>query len=186
MKGERWQKPGFVYILSSPKKPGLLKIGSSLNPWNRRTGVQDACDVMHDVVANDQQPFLHYRQVEKPVRTELSNFNERLYCQSCMQTHREPFRIDEETAKGIVRRWVTYVHREPYQRSTGQLKPFWNNRIDAVALSSNHGQYDDHDARHDRWQNIVNVGWHDWVEHWVLGELARNFWHFTSTHRWQV
>jgi len=78
------------------------------------------------------------------------------------------------------------VCREPYQRSTGQLKPFWNNRIDAVALSSNHEQHDDHDARHDRWQNFVNVGWLDWVEHWVLGELARNLWHFMSSHRWQV
>ncbi|KAF2836075.1 hypothetical protein M501DRAFT_283202 [Patellaria atrata CBS 101060] len=175
---------GRIYILSSPQRPGLLKIGHSSNIHTRKKQLSDICKINVEEIPYGPQDGAtpYFRRVERLVHTDLHNSQRRFHCPSprCKRNgntdtgilHQEWFAVDKNTAVRTVRRWLAFTQRDPYD-DHGELKRFWVNKISRMPGPGIEEKAGDHALRAARWDGEINPSLGDWVvvfctEAWMM------------------
>ncbi|PQE23713.1 hypothetical protein CJF32_00009153 [Rutstroemia sp. NJR-2017a WRK4] len=160
-------KGGFVYAIHCPHDPSsYLKIGKThkvpetrLKEWSK-----DCC--IHLVPVPDPSPassspcgkdaFLSYGLVESIIQQEFHNQRKRHVCKRHKHKHNEWFDISSETAYHSINRWRTWlVVEQPFEKSTGKLKPYWQWKVDN--LNKNYSTLD--------WDVWTQPSYWDWWEY---------------------
>jgi hypothetical protein len=135
-------KGGFVYVMHCPDDASsYLKIGKTHNvPEKRFKTWSKECRLHLSPVLDPSPPsssscntdaFLSYGLVESIIQREFHNQRKQYYCKHHRRRHDEWFDISSETAYHSINRWRTWlVAEQPFDKSTGKLKPYWQWKVD--------------------------------------------------------
>ena len=136
---------GYIYVLSISDRPGLVKIGRTKNPIDKRAMTIKKCYSFELIAANDDDFCIvpNHTKVEKLVHAELRNRRRKVSCtRYCKKPHDvavesngngttqhgEWFEIDVMTAYAVVERWRKWMRSSPYNRN-GRLRRLEELRI---------------------------------------------------------
>lgn len=128
--------PGWIYIISPPNLPGILKVGyTKALPDLNRFGDHKKCYGNYQVIATILTPYAY--RVEQLLLAEFQNnhFTLKGGCHNCRASHRELLNIDKESLLRSLDKWKDFVESSPYN-SSGKLKPEARERIPRPALKS--------------------------------------------------
>ncbi|OKO94319.1 hypothetical protein PENSUB_11586 [Penicillium subrubescens] len=128
--------PGWVYIISPPNLPGILKVGyAKTPPYLNRFGDHKKCHGEYKVIATKLIPYAY--RVEQLLLAEFQNNHYTLKdgCHNCKASHRELLNIDEKSLLRSLKKWIDFVESYPYSK-TGTLKPNAKKRLPLPALNS--------------------------------------------------
>ncbi|KAF4540603.1 Meiotically up-regulated protein [Lasiodiplodia theobromae] len=106
-------KLGYIYVLTSTDKPGLVKIGYAGDDPEKRIKAEDVP---------------HFRHVEKLIHCQLDPLMKEWDCEpEKNRTHREWFRCKPDFAAKVVDTWAEWMKGEPYAH--GVLREKWAARV---------------------------------------------------------
>jgi hypothetical protein len=155
------EKEGYLYILRSPHKPGLLKLGCSTRDVSKR-GKEQKC--VADITWVQTGLFVsHMKRAEKLAHLDLDHLRRSWNCPKCSQTHGEWFEVDEERAKEVTERWTKWINQQtPYEMNKQtpndmhwQLKPMWAWLMDEQRAPLATFEDSDHQARWIHWEKVL-------------------------------
>lgn len=101
--------PGRVYVLHSPSRPGLVKIGMATSPARRARQLRKDCNLRDLVVAHKSVKLDRPDRVEALAHRQLAPFMQEIRCDhggGPTQVHKEWFRCSVEMAKRVVDAWA--------------------------------------------------------------------------------
>ncbi|KAJ8118430.1 hypothetical protein OPT61_g572 [Boeremia exigua] len=141
------ETPGYLYILRNPKTPGLLKLGCSVNAIDRAKQHKAKCGLETSWV-HISNCVTKMKRAEKLAKLDMAHLRKDWKCSSCSQTHTEWFQVDEDQARKVAERWITWINdQSPYTQS-GTLQPIWAWLMDFHRTPR--GDFD-HNARWAHW-----------------------------------
>jgi hypothetical protein len=182
-------KPGYVYIVHDPERPGMLKIGTSKDFPERFDQIEKHCEVDLSIIFVSPPIFAEAR-AEKLAQDELKLFNTPFHCSKCVrqdgnpQKHKEWFKVDYKLAEKIVKKWTTFMDHKPYT-ADGSLDGFWLYKLyleksDLAGEDKLRSLEDCAQMRHDIWLKFTTPNrWHKARYHWrnTLQAIRRfDFW----------
>lgn len=147
------ESPGFLYFLSASNKPGLLKVGYSVDPVNRKQQHQRKCK-LEMLYQNYSIYTRHMKRAEKLLKADMKHLKKEWTCKACSREHGEWFEVGVEQAYVIAKRWTEWLKRAPYD-GHGELHEFWKETI----LTTNHAvdfASHDHNARWSHWSELLS------------------------------
>lgn len=121
------QKPGWVYIYQVEGNPGLLKIGytsRSIEERHREWSFDCNRNVLplYPAKGHHDEKLPNAFRIEALCHAELDDCRVRVYCRNCMKEHTEWFKVSEDQALSVVRRWSSWMKTEPYQGNKLKLE----------------------------------------------------------------
>lgn len=144
---------GILYVLQVPGQE-VFKIGrTSQKTETRIVAILKTCGITLQSV--EQTPKMKYLfRSESLAHIELSNF----VCQpDChLHEHREYFSVPKDVALKTMKCWQKFAKQAPYDKKTGYLKDFWNDRLARMPPPAENEDVNDHAARQKRWQKFVS------------------------------
>jgi hypothetical protein len=155
------ERDGYLYILRSPQKPGLLKLGCSRDVSKR--GKEQKC--VEDFTWVETGKFVtRMKRAEKLAKRDLNHLRRDWKCSKCSKTHEEWFEVDEETAKEVIKRWTEWINKQvPYELNKQtpndehwRLKPMWAWLMDEQRAPRVSFGDDDHQARWTHWDRVLS------------------------------
>jgi hypothetical protein len=148
------EKAGYLYILRSREKPGLLKLGYSERDVSKR-GKEHTCvgDFTWVYVGNQ---VAHVKKAEELAKLDLDHLRRDWWCPNCLETHREWFQVDEERAMEVTKRWTTWINKETPYAKDGKLKLMWAWLMDVRRVPRVLFGQDDHQARWTMWKHVLS------------------------------
>ncbi|KAK0653676.1 hypothetical protein DIS24_g5866 [Lasiodiplodia hormozganensis] len=145
--------PGRVYVLHSPSRPDLVKIGMATSPARRARQLRKDCNLSDLVVAHKSVKIDRPDRVEALAHRQLAPFMQEIRCDhggGPTQVHKEWFRCSVEMVKRVVDAWAAWMKKDPYKRTT--LRPQWKNRLEELKGSSEEEvKFAEIFARHKEW-----------------------------------
>lgn len=194
--GEKDKKSGYVYVLKRRQDAEfvdgddtpVVKVGSSFDPISRCKKIEKECRLDLEQVINREQRLLRQCGLaEKLAQKELAPWKHKFHCR-CDTKHGEYFQVSDTDALKVVRRWVTFCHRRPWD-DHGRLKSFWARRLDACRLE---WKNEEHDVSDERWEEYTRPWfWEEpYFEAFTMVELLvmkiRRLLVFVMEHRWPL
>ncbi|KAJ9635856.1 hypothetical protein H2199_008209 [Coniosporium tulheliwenetii] len=147
---------GYVYIYRDPERPNLHKIGyTNKEISERQRWIQAKCSITLESIPHGLIPVRNAERAEKLVHAELRNFR-RVFTCKCGTKHREWYEVTEKEALRVVRRWDSFLRQVPYD-DNGRLIGLWTKRITIMPRPLSGEKPDDHDARHQRWTDVLKA-----------------------------
>lgn len=144
------EKKGYLYILSCTEHPGLLKVGCSIHPYDRKKQHKARCGLTMTLVHVSNR-VLHMKRAEKLAKLDLVHLREPHECPACLQTHGEFFKADAHRARLVADRWVDWInHQTPYA-TDGSLAALWEWLLDFRRAPRPPFAQRDHAARWAHW-----------------------------------
>jgi hypothetical protein len=148
------EQKGYMYILRSTEKPGLLKLGCSKRDISER-GKEHTCVGDLTWVALGNQ-VTHMKRAEKLAKRDLDHLRRDWWCPKCSKTHEEWFEVDEERAMEVMRRWTKWINEQAPYGKDGKLKPIWVWLMDVRRAPRVLFGQDDHQARWTKWKHVLS------------------------------
>jgi hypothetical protein len=145
---------GYLYILRSREKPGLLKLGYS-NRHVSNLGRVHTCTREFTWVGPRNQ-VAHIRKTEELARLDLDYLRRDWWCSKCSCTHKQWFEVDEERAIEVTKRWTTWINEQAPYGEDGKLRPVWAWLIDVRRVPRVLFGQDDHLVRWTKWKHILS------------------------------
>jgi predicted GIY-YIG superfamily endonuclease len=117
---------GHIYIYQCTGKFGYYKIGLTtdlaprLQTWEKQCGRELMSYFPRS--EEDLQPVQHISRVERLIHAELAEHRRKeAQCPGtgCGKAHKEWFQVDEQFALRVVRKWITWMRKEPYVQING-------------------------------------------------------------------
>ncbi|KFX86843.1 hypothetical protein V490_08790 [Pseudogymnoascus sp. VKM F-3557] len=159
-------KNGYVYVYTSERCAGYVKIGMTLKktPQGRVDQWEQKCNLFKTRLISDPEshPFLHFELVEKLIKAELNNYRRKYACPICRNDSGEPvqhgewYEISKEEGLETVRKWRSWlVDLKPYSED-GVMQPRWSEKYKAMIEKTPLVP-----------KNTDPVGKNKWVDAWV-------------------
>jgi predicted GIY-YIG superfamily endonuclease len=160
------EKPGYLYIFRCSDHPGLIKLGYSTNV-SKRGKQHRRCKLVPEWIEITNR-VEHMKRAEELAKVDMEHLKKAWKCSSCGEMHTEWFEVSAEVAKGVVKKWVTWINEQlPYDEPTqcnddGQpkrpkpLKPLWSWLIDRKRVPQSDFENDDHEARWKHWDFVLS------------------------------
>ncbi|KAL5358756.1 hypothetical protein BJX96DRAFT_50718 [Aspergillus floccosus] len=127
--------PGYAYVFYDPSEDGdMYKIGQSKYVSKRENLYKRKCN-MEGWVTTSRPRFgtiWGHERLEKLAQKQLGNSNFKFKC-FCGTEHEEFFKGEKETALDVLDVWTKWLWQRPYD-DNGQLKPFWEDRLELLEL----------------------------------------------------
>jgi hypothetical protein len=158
------EKEGYLYIFRHSEKPGLLKLGYSQDVLQRGKQHKNVCGIdpwwvkITDRVEN-------MKRAEKLAKLDMDHLRTDWMCTSCSQKHTEWFRVSEDKAKAVLKRWVTWINEQaPYVideqapcNGRVNIAPIWGWLMDYRRVPRFDFGNDDHEARWAHWDYVLSL-----------------------------
>jgi hypothetical protein len=148
------EKAGYLYILRSREKPGLLKLGYSERDVSQR-GKEHTCVGDFTWIDTGNQ-VAHVKKAEELARLDLDHLRRDWWCPKCSQTHEEWFQVDQDRAMEVTKRWTTWINEQAPYSKDGKLKPMWAWLMDVRRVPRVLFGKDDHQARWTKWKHVLS------------------------------
>lgn len=151
---EGTQRPGHMYILSTPSMPNHLKIGYSRRHPQVRFQELTQCYKSATLVAFTSV-IPQALRVEQLVHAELALQRYVDKCGKCNTNHGKWFAVSRELAIQVIRRWAVWLACQPYEDS-GVLGTLWTGRLRPGLIVSLRPGVDHFTSREGTWQTWVD------------------------------
>lgn len=148
------EKPGYLYILRNPEKPGFLKLGCSVNGYKRGKQHKGRCGLLITWV-HISNCVEKMKRAERLAKLDMGHLQRDWKCSPCCQTHTEWFEVDEETAKQVARRWISWINNQTPYTILGDLEPMWEWLMDFRRAPRHDFAEHDHEARWAHWDRVL-------------------------------
>lgn len=142
---------GYIYVLTSPELPGLVKIGYADDPERRIKDIKNLCKISNLTMEHLAEDVPHFKQVEKLIHRQLDPLNNEWECESEKRKHKEWYRCEPDFAAEVVDTWADWMKAEPYAH--GLLREKWAARVYELESDKQEGRdevFVDMVARHRR------------------------------------
>lgn len=160
---------GFVYVIRSRSRPGLVKVGKAVDIHERMKEIQKTCKLDDLELVRDprQTKIYHVAKLERLVHKELKIVQKADFkCNNPDHapkgvSHREWFEIDGSEAVNVVQRWRKWLKSKPYGDVRIQnLSEKWVHTIENHFPEPEEEEQDvhDHDRRNQKFDDFVNLG----------------------------
>lgn len=115
---------GYVYILSDPMRPNLLRIGRTKSILQRMSQIHYTCGLELGLVKLCQVD--NYIRTEGLIHTYILDLCRPYTCANCGSHHGAWFEITKKSARAYVDMWVTFMNRvHPYDPDSKEFRPFY-------------------------------------------------------------
>lgn len=119
------EKPGYLYVYSTPGDFGLRKIGITkykdvqkrLNEWEKKCNRPPI--IVYPIEERDNVLVPHVKRLEKLIHRELKDYQLQEQSCSCRKLHKEWFDTRDNHIIAVVRRWTTWMQQQPYESYAG-------------------------------------------------------------------
>jgi hypothetical protein len=110
---------GSIYLIQSPNKKALVKIGYTGNYKRRKREIEGTCDIVLETI-EIWHKIPNMKRSERLVKEDLSHLRKHWKCRSptCSTNHGEWHGIGEATAIGVVTRWIDWMQPRPHGEET--------------------------------------------------------------------
>ncbi|CAI6342565.1 unnamed protein product [Periconia digitata] len=175
------ERKGYIYFLRTPSKPGLLKIGISIDTPRRRKQHERSCALDTEPAAHPIA-VSHAKRADQLLKLDMRHLQKKWVC-SCNHEHGEWFQIDVDEACRVAKRWTDWInHKSPYDLQ-GDLKRSW---ADAIFYKTPSADIADpsHGKRWDHWAALLSQLMPAADDHTAQTESVRRYaaGHIPSTH----
>ncbi|KAL1613290.1 hypothetical protein SLS54_010764 [Diplodia seriata] len=126
-------RAGCIYIMVSKSRPGLVKIGKSIDPDKRVSQLVAGCHLKELRTVYVRRNVNYHARVESLVHLHLKPFNETWYCSHWKKgkpvegPHREWFHCEPDFARTVVDAWADWISLDPYADDV--LEGGWAKRV---------------------------------------------------------
>ena len=182
----KYPDDGWIYISTSPKFPGHVKIGRTTNSIrNRLMQQENKCKTYLLKIADQDECFNKtswHKRLEELIHTDLSN-ERRYFTRTYKQTnpkhnseenkknnteHGEWFEIDVAAAKYIVKKWKDWMRLNPYSWD-GQLTRYMQSNVDKWQRDTK--SFDPLTANASEEPLLQDMSWWEHCAAWIMWEL---------------
>jgi hypothetical protein len=119
---------GYVYILSDPMRPNLLRIGRTKSILQRMSQIHYTCGLELGLVKLFQVE--NYIRTEGLIHTYILDLCRPYTCVNCGSHHGAWFEITKQSAETYLDRWVSFMTQEhPYDADSKELQPFFQKLV---------------------------------------------------------
>lgn len=113
---------GYVYVYRTVESIGYVKIGHTDNVERRLLEWEDQCgyliDECDELLRGIKRQVPHPKRLEDLIHAELKGERHQvLSCQVCHKTHDEWFKVDPTKAQRVVKKWTSWMNKEPYDEA---------------------------------------------------------------------
>lgn len=148
------EREGYLYMISTPEKEGLVKIGYSIHPLKRMKEHRKCIPDFKLIRISDRVKAI--KRAERLIKIDLINLRRKWNCPSCNNMHEEWFEITETEVMVVINRWVSWINDHHPYNNDKQLNLMWAFLINYVRLLPGGIDGDDHSARWSHWDRVLS------------------------------
>ncbi|PVH97247.1 hypothetical protein DM02DRAFT_616640 [Periconia macrospinosa] len=148
------EKKGMIYFLHANEKPGLLKVGVSIHPGQRKKQHETKCTLKTESAQYDIS-VTHVGRADALFKMDMKHLAESWWCESCSTEHEEWYRVDVEQAYKVAKKWADWINDQSPYNAEGKLDESWDDLIFRAKPSIPFKEHD-HNARWAHWTALLS------------------------------